>query len=161
MSRDDSRSLDDIRQLYEGRSLIWGSREVGKERRHIRFSGIVNETETSAVARRACSVGDPFIFTAMPGWMLRGMFSFGTSGCAYTCTRMHAHRIVRAYLYNGQSPNFIGVRNKCDDSRGVRYHSQLARRKLRGSMTKSNVPSRGKRRLRIIAYTDNEVRSCS
>lgn len=37
------------------------------ELRHLRFSGIVNETETSEEMRRVCSVGDPFIFTAMPG----------------------------------------------------------------------------------------------
>lgn len=61
--------------------------------------------------------------------------------CLASAHWVHIHS-VRAYLYT--EPNFIGVRNKCDDSYDVRYHSQCPRN-VQDSMTKSNVPDRGKR----------------
>lgn len=60
-----------------------------EKQRWVRFSGIVNETETSGT-RWIYTVGNPFIFTAMPGWTLRGMFSFGTH-LAPVCRRARAN----------------------------------------------------------------------
>lgn len=37
-----------------------------RSERWVRFTGIVNETKSSRT-RWICTVGDPFIFTAMPG----------------------------------------------------------------------------------------------
>lgn len=121
------------RVIDRGRSFV--DLEKPKRRNDIAGSAIiVNETEISVDTRRVCSVSViAFIFTAMPGWMLRGMFSFGTSGTRVTHTyRTYEHiyitnRVLLACVINAMIRTSHNTIHSARETFGIQWQNRTCR----------------------------------